>query len=123
MTWLFGAFGCAPGLGGQASFPVVSKGGVPNGYEKVADVDEMRCSYNVLLFWAWGDDPSHEALVTDMLEQHKGDAIANAELTFFYIPAVLYNENCATLKGTVVRRSGVSTPAPVESAPKPEASR
>ena len=33
-------WGCAPGLGGRASFPVVSKAKMPDGYEKVADLDE-----------------------------------------------------------------------------------
>jgi hypothetical protein len=119
---LFGVFGCAPGLGGQASFPVVSKANIPSGFEKVAEVDEQRCSYGVLLFWAWGDDANHEALVTDILEKYKGDAIANAELTFFYIPAVLYNQSCAVVKGTVVRRSSSAPPAP-DSGPQKEASR
>jgi hypothetical protein len=115
-------WGCAPGLGGQASFPVVSKAKIPDGYEKVADVDEQRCSYNVLLFWAWGDDPNHEALITDILEKNKGDAIANAELTFFYVPAILYNQSCAVVKGTVMRRSSASAP-PAAEASQPEASR
>jgi hypothetical protein len=118
---VLGVFGCAPGLGGQASFPVVSRAGAPNGLEKVTQVDEMRCSYNVLLFWSWGDDANHEALVTDILEQHQGDAIADAELTFFYVPAVLYNQSCATVKGTVVRRPGASAPA--NSSAEKEASR
>jgi hypothetical protein len=118
---MLGGIGCAPGLGGRASFPVVSRANAPNGFEKVAPVDEMRCSYNVLLFWSWGDDANHEALVTDILEKHQGDAIADAELTFFYIPAVLYNQSCATVKGTVVRRPRASTPP--ESSAQKEASR
>ena len=120
---LFWVTGCAPGLGGRASFPVVSKAKMPDGFEKVAEVDEQRCSYNVLLFWSWGDDSNHEALVTDLLEKHKGDAIANAELTFFYIPAILYNQNCAVVKGTVVRRSSGSAPPPADSDAQKEASR
>jgi hypothetical protein len=61
--------------------------------------------------------------VTDLLEAHEGDAITNAELTFFYIPAILYNQNCAVVKGTVVRRSSASAQPPPESEPQPEASR
>lgn len=117
-----GLFGCAPGIGGAASFPVVSKAKIPAGYEKVTDVDEQRCSYNVLLLWGWGDDSNHEALITDILERTKGDAIVDAELTFFSVPAVVYNEYCAVVKGTVVRRSSASA-APAAEANQPEASR
>ncbi|MBX3230910.1 MAG: hypothetical protein KIT84_36235 [Labilithrix sp.] len=95
---------CSPHVGGLASFPVLSKAPLA-GYEKVADVDEKRCSH-VVLFVGWGDDANHEALVTDLLQQHKGDAIANAELTFFSIPALVYNQRCARVRGTVVRRAG-----------------
>lgn len=110
-------------MGGRASFPVVSKAKIPNGFEKVAEVDEERCSHSVLLFWAWGDDENHEALVTDILEAHHGDAIVDAELTFTFIPAILYNQSCARVKGTVVRRSSGSTPSPAAPEPEKEASR
>jgi len=127
-TWVLLAgllVGCAPGMGGRASFPVVSKAKAPAGFEKVADVDEKRCRYNVLFFWSWGEDENHEALVSEILEKNKGDAIVDAELTFFYIPAILYNQSCAEVKGTVVRRSSGSAPAEpaAEAAPEKEASR
>lgn len=102
---------------------MVSRAKIPSGFEKVADVDEKRCSHVVLFFWAWGDDSNHEALVTDILEKHHGDAIVDAELTFFYIPAIVYNQNCAEVKGTVVRRSSTSASPGADSAPQPEASR
>lgn len=95
---------------------------MPPGFEKVADVDEKRCTHVVLFFWAWGEDPNHEALVTDILEKNNGDAIVNAELTFFYIPAILYNQSCAEVKGTVVRRTSGSAPPAAEAAPEKEAS-
>lgn len=107
------AAGCAPHVGGNASFPVLAKGKLP-GYEPVAQVDEKRCSH-VVLFIAWGEDQNHEALVTDLLERHKGDAIVDAELTYWQIPAFVYHQLCARVKGTVVRRSG----GPVASAPTP----
>jgi hypothetical protein len=120
---LVGVLGCAPGIGGRASFPVVSKAKIPDGFERVAQVDEKRCTHVVLFFWAWGEDSNHEALVTDLLEKYKGDAIADAELTFFYIPAILYHQSCAEVKGTVVRRSSSSAPPSSAPAPQPEASR
>jgi hypothetical protein len=123
LVFSFGLFGCAPGLGGRASFPVVSKAKMPAGFVKVADVDEQRCSHIVLFFWAWGDDENHEALVTDILEKYKGDAIVDAELTFTVIPAVVYHQSCAVLKGTVVRRSSESSPAASNSGLQREASR
>lgn len=119
----FGIFGCAPGLGGRASFPVVSKAKIPEGFVKVADVDEERCSHVVLFFWAWGDDQNHEALVTDMLEKYKGDAIIDAELTFTLIPALVYQQSCAVLKGTVVRRASGAPPTASNSSSQREASR
>src|SRR5690242_20011686 len=87
--------GCAPEIGGRASFPILSQGTLPPSFEPVTKVDEKRCGHVVLFFWAWGDDPNHEALVTDILTKHKGDAIANAELTYYSIPALLYNQGCA----------------------------
>jgi len=120
---LCGILGCAPGIGGRASFPVVSKAKIPDGFEKVAQVDESRCTHVVLFFWAWGEDANHEALVTDILEKYKGDAIAEAELTFFYIPAILYNQSCAEVKGTVVRRSSSGAPPSSDTVPQKEASR
>jgi hypothetical protein len=118
-----GLLGCAPGLGGRASFPVVSKAKIPEGFVKVADVDEERCSHIVLFFWAWGEDENHEALVTEVLEKYKGDAVVNAELTFTLIPAVVYQQSCAVLKGTVVRRASESAPVASDSSSQREASR
>lgn len=97
--------GCSPHVGGLASFPVLSRAPL-SGYEKVAVVDEKRCSHIVLFFVGWGEDSNHEALVTDLLTQHEGDAIADAELTFFSIPAFFYNQSCARVRGTVVRKVG-----------------
>ena len=117
----FGGAGCAPEIGGRASFPVLSRTTLPNYYEPIATVDEKRCSHVLLFFVGWGEDENHEALVTDILSRHKGDAIADAELTFFSIPAVFYNQSCARVTGTVVRRSAGAAvpvaPAPAGSAP------
>jgi hypothetical protein len=111
--------GCAPALGGAASFPIVSRTTLPNYYEPIATVDEKRCSHAVS-FVGWGEDSNHEALVTDILSKHKGDAIINAKLTFFYIPAIVYYQSCARLVGTVVRRSvGVPAAPGAGSAPLP----
>jgi hypothetical protein len=120
---LLGVSGCAPGIGGRASFPVLSTAKVPPNFEKVADVEEQRCTHMVLFFWAWGEDENHEALVTEVLEKHKGDALINAELTFTQIPAILYNQTCAVLKGTVVRRSSASAPTASVANLQEEASR
>jgi hypothetical protein len=117
-----GTASCAPGLGGHSSFPIVSQGKLPGGFERVAEVDEQRCSYNVLFLFGWGDDANHEALVTDILEKNHGDAIVDAELTFFYVPAILYNQMCAVVKGTVVRRSSTGAASAADSN-QPEASR
>jgi hypothetical protein len=105
-----GNMGCAPAIGGSASFPVLSRTTLPNYFEPVATVDEKRCSHVVLFLFAWGDESNHEALVTDILTKHKGDAIADAELTFFSIPAIVYHQQCARVQGTVVRRTGAASP-------------
>jgi hypothetical protein len=97
--------GCAPAMGGRASFPIISRTTLPSYYEPVTQVDEKRCMHHVFFLVAWGEDSNHEALVTDILEKYKGDAIADAEVTFFTIPAFFYNEQCARVQGTVVRRS------------------
>jgi hypothetical protein len=116
--------GCAPSLGGDASFPIVSRTTLPGYYEPITTVDEKRCTHAVPLV-AWGDDANHEALVTDILSQHKGDAIIDAKLTFFQVPALVYHQYCARVTGTVVRRSegaGASGPPPVKAAtPAPSA--
>ena len=112
-----GAVGCAPAIGGRASFPILSKAPLP-GYAPVTTIDEKRCSHVVLFFAGWGEDSNHEALITDVLQKHKGDAIVDAELTFFSIPAFFYNQSCARVKGTVVRRvAGEAPAAPVQGAP------
>lgn len=98
--------GCAPEIGGRASFPVLSKTTLPNYYQPIAQVDEKRCSHVVMFLVAWGKDSNHEALVTDILAKHNGDAIIDADLTFFSIPALFYNQQCARIRGTVVRRTG-----------------
>lgn len=109
LLFCLGLLGCAPAIGGRASFPIVSRGTLPAGFERVVEVDEKRCHHVALFFWVWGDDANHEALVTDILDKNGGDAIADAELTFFSIPAVVYYQVCARVKGTVVkRRPGVS---------------
>jgi hypothetical protein len=105
-----GVTGCAPAIGGRASFPILSKAPLP-GYAPVTTIDEKRCSHVVLFFAGWGEDSNHEALITDVLEKHKGDAIVDADLTFFSIPAFFYNQNCARVRGTVVRRVA-EAPAP-----------
>jgi hypothetical protein len=120
---LLGVSGCAPGIGGRASFPVLSTAKIPPNFEKVADVEETRCTHIVLFFWAWGEDENHEALVTEALEKHKGDALVDAELTFTNIPAIVYNQTCAVLKGTVVRRSSGSAQAASAANLQGEASR
>jgi len=115
--------GCAPTLAGKASFPVLSRASLPSGFEKVAEVDEQRCSHIALFFWSWGDDVNHEAIVTDLLEAHDGDAIADAELTYFQIPAILYIQTCARVQGTVVRRSAPPAPAAASTATEAVASQ
>lgn len=115
---LLGLTGCAPELGGRASFPLVGKGQLA-GYERVAHIDEKRCTHVVLFFVAWGDDANHEALVTDVLAKYKGDAIQDANLTFFSIPAVFYTKQCARVTGTVVRRAGGAPPTQPGAPPSP----
>jgi hypothetical protein len=102
--------GCAPEVGGRASFPVLSRSPLPAYSERVATIDEKRCTHVVLFFVAWGDDANHEALISDILTEHKGDAITDAELTYFSIPALFYYQNCARVRGTVVRRAGGAAP-------------
>lgn len=110
-----GVAGCAPQLGGAASFPILGRAPLPGNYQPVATVDERRCWHQVV-FFMWGDDQNHEAIVTDILAKYGGDAIADAELTYHSIPAVLYNRFCARVSGTVVRKTA---PPPVAPAPAP----
>ena len=117
---LLATSGCAPEIGGRASFPVLSRTTLPSYYEPITTVDEKRCSHVLLFFFGWGEDSNHEALVTDILAKHKGDAIIDADLTFFAIPALVYNQNCARVSGTVVRRTGAAAPATPASAPAPK---
>lgn len=115
--------GCAPELGGRASFPVLSKATLPNYYEPITTVDEKRCSHVVLFLVHWGEDDNHEALVTDILAKHKGDAIIDADLTFFTIPALVYHQTCARVTGTVVRRTAGAPPASTATTTKSEVSQ
>lgn len=108
--------GCAPAIGGLASFPLLSKGTLPNSYRPVAQVDESRCVQSVLFLFAWGEDSNHEAIVTDLLQRHQADAIVDAELTFTSVPAFVYTRDCARVTGTVVRRVARAQPL---SAPEP----
>jgi hypothetical protein len=96
---------CAPEIGGRASFPLLSRAPLP-GYTPVSQVDEKRCTHIVLFLVGWGSDPNHEALVTEVLAKYSGDAIVDANLIFFSIPAIFYNQQCARVTGTVVRRAG-----------------
>ena len=115
--------GCATGIGGQGSFPLVTRARVA-GYERVAKVDETRCMHRLLLLFHWGEDANHEAIITDVLSDHDGDVLVDAELTFRLIPALLYDQYCARVTGTVARRTG-STPktAEVQSSEQPEATQ
>lgn len=110
------AVGCAPEIGGRATFPVMSKGTLP-GYTPVGQVDEKRCTHVVLFFAGWGEDANHEALITDILVKHQADAIGDAELTFFSIPAFFYNQSCARVRGTVLRRGAAGVERPAEMPP------
>ncbi len=114
----FAASACTSELGGRASFPLVSRGLLSG--TKIADVDEERCSHQVLFFFAFGEDSNHEALVTDLLERHGGDAIVDAELTFTMIPALVYQNQCARVTGTVIRRGGALSVAPAAPAAQDE---
>jgi hypothetical protein len=118
-----GVAGCAPELGGRASFPILSRAPMPGNYQPVATVDETRCWHQVLFFFGWGEDQSHEALVTDILAKYDGDAITHAELTYHAIPAILYNRGCARVMGTVVRKTAgpQAVEAPVSATPPPVA--
>jgi hypothetical protein len=97
--------GCATGVGGAGTFPLVSRAN-PTGYERLAKVDETRCTHRLLLFFQWGDDANHEAIVTDVLAEHDGDAIVEAELTYRFIPTIIYDQYCARVTGSVARRTG-----------------
>jgi len=114
LTMAGGVPACAPELGGRASFPLVSRSSL-SAYERIAGVDEMRCAHNAVILVWWGDDANHEALISDILERYKGDAIGDAKLTFHSIPALLYNRLCARVEGTVLRRRGTAPP------PQPQA--
>jgi hypothetical protein len=117
VAFALGGLGCAPEIGGRASFPLVSRTTLPNYYEPIATVDEKRCSHIAMFFFGWGDDSNHEALVTDILQTHKGDALIDAELTYFDIPAFFYYQSCARVQGTVVRRSAGPATSPQPGAP------
>jgi hypothetical protein len=106
---------CTSELGGRASFPLVSAARLSG--TKIADVDEERCFHQVLFFFGFGEDSNHEALVTDLLERHGGDAIVNAELTFTLIPALVYQNQCARITGTVIRRGPAVSVAPAAASP------
>jgi hypothetical protein len=111
---------CAPEIGGRASFPLLSRRPLPAAeYEKVATVDEQRCAHLVLFLFGWGDDANHEALVSDILAEHRGDLITDANLTFTQIPALFYYRTCAHVEGTVLRKKGASAPAPAPAAAEP----
>jgi hypothetical protein len=117
VAFALGGLGCAPEIGGRASFPLVSRTTLPNYFEPVVTVDEKRCTHIAMFFFAWGEDANHEALVTDILQAHEGDALIDAELTFFDVPAVVYNQSCARVQGTVVRRSAGPAASPQPGAP------
>jgi hypothetical protein len=107
-------WGCTTALGGDASFPVMSRNPLPGYDERVASVEEERCSY-LLLLVLWGEEANHEAVVTDLLARYDGDAITNAELTFEWVDALVYRHFCARVKGDIVRRRARAEVAPVRS--------
>jgi len=104
---LAGLAGCATGPGGHASFTVASVRNytAADGVELVAHVDRSICNHNLLLLFGWGEAADHEYLVKSILDETGGDAITNAELKFTSIPAILYNQSCASVSGDVVRFS------------------
>jgi hypothetical protein len=105
--------GCATGIGGQGSFPLITRARFA-GYESVAKVDETRCTHRLLILFNWGEDANHEAIITDVLADHDGDMLVDAELTYRLIPTIVYDQYCARVTGTVARRTG---------SPRPEATQ
>lgn len=108
-----GLLGCASGPAGTASFSAVSKKLVgPDEGEVVAYLDTKMCTHNALIVFAWGEQPNHEYLVRTALDEYDADVITNAQLDFTALPLVLYNENCARVRGDVVRlRPAAGEPA------------
>lgn len=106
------AQGCATAPAGHANFTVASlhNYNAADGVELVRHVERTMCSHNVLFFFWWGDLPDHEFLVKSLLEETGGDAITNADLSFRALPLILYNQNCATVSGDVVRFAAVAKP-------------
>lgn len=99
-----GLAGCATGPAGTASFSVVSKKMVSRDRaEVVAQLDVKMCTHNVLVVFAWGEQPNHEYLLRTALDEHHADALTNAHLDFTALPLLLYNQNCARLRGDLVR--------------------
>lgn len=113
-----GLAGCASGPAGTASFSVVSKKMVNRDRaEVVTYLDVKMCTRNVLLVFAWGEQPNHEYLLRTALDEHDADALTNARLDFTSLPLLFYNESCARLRGDVVRLrpgGGETEPAPAD---------
>jgi len=96
--------GCAQGPAGTASFSAVSKKIMDSKrVEVVGELDVSMCSHNALLVVAWGEQPNHEYLLRTALDEHDADALTNARLDFTSLPLLLYNQNCARLRGDLVR--------------------
>lgn len=68
------------------------------------------CRHWGLILFIWGDvAPSHEAVVTRMLEEHDADAILNARITTSqYGLPYLYMQTCTNVEGTPARLGGSS---------------
>jgi|GEM_PF-2743612 len=104
LTLLLLLGGCAQGPAGTASFSAVSKKIMDSKrVEVVGELDVSMCSHNALLVVAWGEQPNHEYLLRTALDEHDADALTNARLDFTSLPLLLYNQNCARLRGDLVR--------------------
>lgn len=102
--------GCTVNYMGAPSLSLVSTADSSRYYQPVGQVrSESLCSARYLFLFGSGDVPSHEAAIAKLLEKTGADVLLNAELTRDTVALLLYESECATVKGQPARLVGSSS--------------
>ena len=101
---LLAGSGCTVNYLGAPSLSLVSTADTSRYYQPVGQVrSESLCGARYLFLFGSGDAPSHEAAIAKLLEETGADVLLNAELTRDTVSLLLYEVQCATVKGQPAR--------------------
>ncbi len=93
-------------MDGTPSLTVLSRSNLRAHFEPVAEpVEERQCLHQLLFVFLFGNaNPTHEAVIADLLDRYDADVLLDAEVTTVSYPFGLYNRFCRQVRGQPARR-------------------